>query len=177
VTDISFVAHSLGNIVIRRFLHDYYRRTDSGPDGVRVDRVVMLGPPNNGSELAQRLPRGPLVRAIMGGSFVDLSKGWQSLERRLATPRCQFGIIAGGRGDDDGRDVLLRGDDDWIVSVRETKLPGARDFVVLPVYHGVMMNDATVRQCTLRFLRHGYFRTEFDRQPIAGVQSGANRGG
>jgi hypothetical protein len=176
VTDVSFVAHSLGNIVIRRFLDDYDRQADSNPPRVRIKRIVMLGPPNRGSELAQRFPRSMLVRLIGGGSTVDLAKGWQSLQQRLATPRCEFGIIAGGQGDDDGRNVLLQGDDDLVVAVQETRLPGARDFVVLPVYHGTIMLDKTAREITLRFLQHGYFRTEADRQPIENEETARENG-
>ncbi len=177
VTDISFVAHSLGNIVIRRFLDDYYRRSDLDAASVRIKRIVMLGPPNKGSELAQRFPRSVLVRWIGGGSTVDLANGWQSLQKRLATPRCQFGIIAGGQGDEDGRNALLQGDDDLVVTVQETKLPGAQDFVVLPVYHGTIMLDKQAREHTLRFLQHGYFRTESDRQPIESEETAENDGG
>ena len=177
VTEISFVAHSLGNIVIRRFLDDYYRRSDSDAASVRIKRIVMLGPPNKGSELAQRFPRSVLVRWIGGGSTVDLAKGWQSLQQRLATPRCEFGIIAGGQGDQDGRNALLQGDDDLVVTVQETKLPGARDFAVLPVYHGTIMLDKLAREYTLRFLQHGYFRTEPDRQPIEGEETAKEHGG
>jgi hypothetical protein len=176
VTEINFVAHSLGNIVIRRFLYDYYRRSDPDSTGVRVKRIVMLGPPNRGSQLARQFPRSMLVRLVAGSSTVELAKNWTSLQQRLATPRCQFGIIAGGQGDDNGRNVLLEGDDDLVVAVQETRLSGARDFAVLPVYHGVIMLDKRAREYTLRFLKHGYFRTEADRQPIDDEDTGDDNG-
>jgi pimeloyl-ACP methyl ester carboxylesterase len=171
VTEVNFVAHSLGNIVVRRFLYDYERQSEPNPIRPRVKRIVMLGPPNRGSQLAQRFPHSMLVRLVAGSSTVELAKNWTSLQQRLATPRCQFGIIAGGQGDDDGRNGLLEGDDDLIVTVEETKLAGARDFAVLPVYHGVIMLDRRVREYTLRFLQHGYFRSDADRQPIAAEQT------
>jgi hypothetical protein len=167
----------LGNIVIRRFLYDYEMQSEPNSIGSRVKRIVMLGPPNRGSQLARRFPRSMLVRLVAGSSTVELAKNWSSLQQRLATPRCQFGIIAGGQGDDDGRNVLLEGDDDLIVTVEETKLAGARDFAVLPVYHGIIMLDTQVREYTLRFLQHGYFRSEADRQPIAAEQTGNDHGG
>jgi hypothetical protein len=165
VTRINFVAHSLGNIVIRRFLYDFYGRSSRTAPRPRIGRMVMLGPPNQGSQLAERFSRNPLVRWI-GGSTAEFASGWTSLQQHLATPRCQFGIIAGGQRDGDRGNALLRGDNDFVVRVQETKLLGARDFVVLPVYHGVMMNNSLAREYTLRFLKSGYFLSEAERHPI-----------
>jgi hypothetical protein len=54
-----------------------------------------------------------------------------------------------------------------VVSVEETKLPGARDFAVLPVIHGRIMDDPMAQKYTLMFLRYGHFITEAARQPLA----------
>ena len=59
------------------------------------------------------------------------------------------------------------GDDDLIVTVEETKLPGARDFAILPVVHSVMMNDANVHEYTLRFIKEGFFISSDKRAPLA----------
>jgi hypothetical protein len=128
--------------------------------------MVMLGPPNQGSQLAERFPKNLAARWVGGGSMAELAGGWESLQQRLATPRCQFGIIAGGQPEGRRGNALLAGDNDFVVRVEETKLAGARDFVVLPVYHGVMMNDPLVREYTLRFLRSGHFRSDAERKPI-----------
>mgnify|MGYP001828885933 CR=1 FL=1 len=60
----------------------------------------------------------------------------------------------------------MQGNDDWIVTVASTRLAGARDFRVLPVWHSTMMNNPLVLDYTLRFLRHGYFESEDTRQRI-----------
>ncbi len=166
VTRINFVAHSLGNIVIRRYLHDLYKGDTPTARRLEIGRMVMLGPPNQGSQLAERFPKNLLARWIGGGSMAELAGGWASLQRHLATPRCQFGIIAGGQREGNRGNALLAGDNDFVVRVEETKLPDARDFVVLPVYHGVMMNDPLVREYTLRFLQFGYFQSDAQRHPI-----------
>jgi hypothetical protein len=167
VTRVDFVAHSLGNLVIRRHLHDRYGPASNGTTLPPVGRIVMLGPPNQGSQFAQRFPRNALVHWIGGDSMTQLAARWEQLSDKLATPRGEFGIIAGGQRDGDGGNLLLEGDNDFVVSVQETRLPGARDFAIVPAYHGIMMNDPTVRQYTLRFLQHGYFRSEAAREPIS----------
>jgi hypothetical protein len=66
----------------------------------------------------------------------------------------------------------VKGDDDLVVSVEETRLPGARDFCVVDSRHGWLMDEAQVRRRTLKFLQEGYFTTEEARQPIA-IESSA----
>ena len=78
----------------------------------------------------------------------------------------QFGIIAGGRGGPRGYNPLLAGDNDFLVDVASTRLPGAADFVVLPVSHAFMMVHPLVQQYTLRFLETGHFISPERAQPI-----------
>ena len=61
---------------------------------------------------------------------------------------------------------MLPGDNDGVISVETAKLAGARDFVVLPVLHSFIMDDAKVQQYVLRFLQHGYFVSEHERHPL-----------
>ncbi len=166
VTEINFVAHSLGNLVIRRYLADCY----AGRDGLRPDprlkRIVMLAPPNNGAQFAEFFHDSSIVKWIWGDSVQQIAAGPEALQKELAIPRCQFGIVAGGRGESSGANWWLDGDDDMVVSVEETKLPGAQDFVVVPDYHGKIMDDVTARRYVLSFLQHGYFISEAHRQPL-----------
>jgi pimeloyl-ACP methyl ester carboxylesterase len=167
VQDVSFVAHSLGNLVIRHYLADR-RQLPERAQGPRVRRIVMLGPPNNGAALAEQFRNNPLFQTLWGTSGMELAEKWSAVQKHLATPACQFGIIAGGTGQDEGRNPLLQGDDDFVVSVDETRLPGAHDFIVVPAFHSMMMDQAEVREYTLRFLKHGYFLEESKRCPIPG---------
>jgi pimeloyl-ACP methyl ester carboxylesterase len=164
--EIDFVAHSLGNLVIRHYLADHTDPATGRQGDPRIKRIVMLGPPNQGADLAVHLDRGPFYEWVGGRSAVQLGRAWAELEPKLATPKCQFGIIAGGSGESRGRNPLLSGDDDYVVSVEATRLSGARDFVVLPVAHTFMMNDPKVQEYTLRFLEHGHFVSEDQRRPI-----------
>lgn len=158
VAPIHFVAHSLGNLVIRHCLRDAAHATDMPSVTDRLGRMVMLGPPNQGALLARRLIKLPILSMIFGPAGRQLAREWNDLAPRLAVPPCEFGILAGGRGHQAGWNPLLRGDDDLVVSVDETRLEGARDFVVLPVAHTFMMKNPGVQEATLRFLRTGTFR-------------------
>jgi pimeloyl-ACP methyl ester carboxylesterase len=166
VEEIDFVAHSLGNVIVRRYLGDQTDEPQGRRPDPRIKRIVMLAPPNNGAKLAQLLGDNKLFKTIAGVPGIELGHGWSELERHLAIPTCEFGIIAGGRGSEKGHNPLLQGDDDLIVAVPETRLPGAQDFLVLPALHTFMMEEPKVQEATLRFLLHGYFVSEEKRQPI-----------
>ena len=149
---ISFVGHSLGNLVVRRWM------TVAPPsDLARVRRMVMLGPPNQGSDLARMASRIWGVADSAEGAARDLVVEWHRVAPGLAVPQCPFGIVAGGKGDDAGFSTLLDGDDDAVVRVAETRLPGADDFLLVPVHHAAMMRDATVQRATREFLATGRF--------------------
>jgi len=152
---VSFVGHSLGNIVVRRWL-----ALAGAEDRRRVHRVVMLGPPNQGSQLARMAAGIWGVATHVDGATRELVFDWQQVAPQLAVPECDFGIVAGGKGDDAGYSPLLAGDDDAVVCVAETRLPGARDFLLLPVHHAAMMRDPKVQRATESFLKTGRFEAD-----------------
>jgi hypothetical protein len=159
VTEIHFVAYSLGALVLRTLL-------GRGVPDPRIGRIVMIGPPNGGAQLAGRLTP-PFAGARMKRSAVyELAAGWADVEPRLGMPPGEFGILAGGRGAEGGNNPLLEGDDDWIVTVDATRLAGARDFRVVPCWHAFLTRDPRVQAYTISFLRHGYFESEATRRPL-----------
>ncbi len=166
VEQIDFVAHSLGNLVIRHYLGDQTDQASGHRPDPRINRIVMLGPPNNGADFAILFRDNKLFGLIYGKCGKQLATDWDRLQPRLATPQCEFGILAGGLGDGDGNNPLIDGDDDLIVSVAETRLPGASDFLVLPVMHRTLLSDSRVHEYMLRFLRHGHFISADQRQPL-----------
>ncbi|MFM8735131.1 MAG: esterase/lipase family protein [Pirellulales bacterium] len=159
-TRVSFVGHSLGNLVVRRWMTLAHR-----DDLARVDRVVMLGPPNRGSDLARSVAGVGALAALAEGAARDLVIHWRQVEPHLAVPPCEFGIVAGGRGDDAGFSPFLVGDDDAVVRVEETRLDGADDFLLLPVHHAAMLRDPAVQRATATFLRAGRFARDVDEAP------------
>jgi len=166
IEEINFVAHSLGNLVVRHYLGDNTNLEAGVFPDPRIGRMVMLGPPNQGAQLAEALGHYRLFHVVAGQSASQLGRDWRQLEARLATPACPFGILAGGRGTETGYNPLLGHDNDMVVSVECTRLAGAADFAVLPVLHTLMMDDAKVQEYTLRFLEHGYFISPDRCQPI-----------
>jgi len=166
IEEINFVGHSMGNLVIRRYLADQTNAATGKKPDKRIKRIVMLGPPNQGAELAEKLGDNPAFIAAFGIAGQQLGKRWAELKPTLATPACEFGIIAGGRGDDHGYNPLLTGDNDGIVTVASTRLAGARDFLLVNELHFFLLRTSTVQKPTLEFLRHGYFVSEKKRQPI-----------
>jgi len=149
---VSFVGHSLGNLVVRRWMA-LAGEAELG----RVHRVVMLGPPNQGSQLARMAAGIWGISRHVEGSARELVYDWARVAPGLAVPPCDFGIVAGGKGDDAGYSMLLEGDDDAIVCVDETRLEGARDFLLVPVHHAAMMKHPAVQQATETFLQTGRF--------------------
>jgi pimeloyl-ACP methyl ester carboxylesterase len=166
IDEVHFVGHSLGNLVVRHYLGDHTRPEIGMVPDPRVKRIVMLGPPNRGAQMAEMFAENRLFHFVAGQSASQLAREWEALEARLATPTCEFGILAGGRGGSKGYNPLLGQDNDMVLSVESTRLAGASDFAVLPVLHSLMMDDPRVQQYTLRYLRHGYFVSDDERQPI-----------
>ena len=155
---ISFVVHSMGGLVVRRYLQDH-----ASP---KHHRLVMLGTPNQGAELASMLKGLSLFRAIYGPAGQELAAGENSIAAALPIPTFPFGIIAGGRGADRGYNPLLKGDNDGTVTVASTRLPGATDFLRISRLHSFLMSAPETQSAIPNFLKHTRFSTENPPQPI-----------
>lgn len=174
---IDVVAHSLGNIVLRRYLYRIAESNGGCQSAARLRRIVMLAPPNRGSELARRLQQVGLVKQVLGASAAELAK-LKSAEAdealRLATPQAEFGIIAGKGSFGPVGNPWLAAENDLIVEVDETRLAGASDFLVADVTHTRIMANPAVQAAVARFLEHGYFVAADKRQPIpAATENGS----
>lgn len=153
VKEIHFVAHSLGNIVVRNYLYQRQNVEQGQTTDPRLTRMVMFGPPNQGSRLARLLALDPAFNAVAGVSGRQLSQSWAELEAELAVPRFPFAVIAGGGDEPDWVErVVFDGPSDRIVSVAETHLPGAVLEVQLPIAHTFMMRDPRAMQIAVDFL-------------------------
>ena len=172
VTEINFVAHSLGNIVVRHYVSNCEKSQSLSLDN-RINRMVMIGPPNQGSQMARLLKDSVAFKLIAGASGAQLSIGWEELKENLATPKFEFGIVAGGYGVEGARfnNILLSGPDDFTVSKKEAMLAGASDFLVKPLLHSTMMHQSEVMESTSRFLKNGYFVSKEKIQPIKSLPS------
>ena len=165
IDEINFVCHSLGNLVVRRYLGEGTQPKPKWIVDRRVKRFVMLGPPNNGAHMAELFKDNKLFGILMGPSGKQIAT-WSEVEKRLGTANCEFGIIAGSLNSPILNNPLVEGQDDLIVSVEETKLAGARDFLVVPCNHSRLMHEKEMQKMTLHFLQHGCFISNDKRQPI-----------
>jgi Alpha/beta hydrolase of unknown function (DUF900) len=152
-----FIGHSMGNIVVRHAIGDWMREGNLQVLN-RIDHVVMLGPPNQGASIARQLAKTGVFGWIAGEGGLELGAKWEKFEEKLAIPTCPFGIIAGRLPEKVPANPLVGGEGDFVVSVEETRLPGAADFLEVPVLHSFLMDDAKVQQAVANFLRDSKFK-------------------
>jgi pimeloyl-ACP methyl ester carboxylesterase len=144
---VHLVGHSLGGLVIYRFLEHYPEQ----PAG----RVVFLGTPSSGSRAAARAARFAPVAHLMGESVAQ--ELLEPHERRWTHAR-SLGIIAGTQPFGVGQLLAaFEEDNDGTIAVSETRMPGAADSIVLPVSHLGMLLSARVAHETGLFLTEGRF--------------------
>ncbi|MDW3094258.1 MAG: alpha/beta hydrolase [Gammaproteobacteria bacterium] len=149
---VNFVTHSLGGILIRQYL--------SAHEIPNLNRVVMLGPPNKGSEVVDKMGEVPGFNLINGKAGMQLSTDSNSVPNTLGRAEFDVGIIAGTKSINLILSYLIPGRDDGKVSVESTKLLGMNDHIVLPVTHTFMMSNKNVIAQTIYYLRNGKFKKE-----------------
>lgn len=148
-TPVHFVTHSLGGIILRAYAN---RRGISG-----IGRVVMLSPPNQGTELVDELRDFRLFSWISGPTGSQMGTGSDSVPLSLGPVRFELGVITGDRSFNPLYSSLIPGEDDGKVSVERAKVEGMKDFLVMPHSHSFIMNSDEVIRQTIYFLEHGQF--------------------
>ncbi|MEM9758417.1 MAG: alpha/beta hydrolase [Pseudomonadota bacterium] len=146
---VHFVTHSMGGILVRYYLGKKPLE--------RLGHVVMLAPPNQGSEVVDRLRTVPGFDLINGPAGLQLGTGENSLPRQLGPVDYSVGIIAGSETFNPLLSQALPNPDDGKVSVDATRVEGMSDFLVVPHSHPFIMRAESVKRQTSFFLRNGRF--------------------
>ncbi|MBB4288408.1 pimeloyl-ACP methyl ester carboxylesterase [Rhizobium leguminosarum] len=148
---VHFVGYSMGGLIIRAFL-----RNDRPSN---LGRVVMVGTPNNGSQVADFLKGWPLYRKFYGPAGQQLTTDQTAMTQLFGTVDCELGIIAGNRTIDPVSSFIigLRVPNDGKVSVESTRLDGAAAHIVIAANHTFLPVNRTMWKETLSFLKDGRF--------------------
>lgn len=145
---VHFVTHSLGGILVRGYADRY--------GAARVGRVIMLSPPNHGSEVVDRLVGLPVLEWVLGPAAEQLGVT-DGVPTVLGPPEFELGIITGDASVNPLFSWWIPGPDDGKVSVESARLDGADAFLVLPYTHTFIMRKQEVIDEILSFLETGAF--------------------
>lgn len=149
---INFVTHSLGGILVRFYLSEHQKSN--------IGRVVMLGPPNQGSQVIDILRNIPGFKIFNGPAAMQLGTDPYSVPQSLGPVNFELGVIAGTQSINLLLSTLLPNPDDGKVSLESTRVEGMRDFIALPTTHPFMMKNKEVIEETVHFLQYGKFRDQ-----------------
>lgn len=147
---IHFVTHSIGGVVLRAYLQN-----NKPPN---LGRIVMLAPPNHGSQLADLFQHNILFQMIAGPAGQELTTHQTSVPNALnQSIKYQVGIIAGNFSFNPFMKVIFHEENDGKVAVSSTRINGMKDFIVLPVSHTFMTRNKLVIKEVGHFLKDGKF--------------------
>lgn len=151
---VHFVTHSLGGILVRQYLSQHTIEN--------LGNVVMLGPPNQGSELVDFFQSSPVLKRLFqkvnGPAGMQLGTGDASQPNLLGEVDFKLGIIAGSKNRNPISARIMQGDSDGKVSVSRSKVDGMAEHLVMPVDHTFMMLDDQVINQIEYFLEHAEFK-------------------
>ena len=152
---LDFVTHSLGGILLRAALAYGYLSRE------RVRRVVMLGPPNAGSEVVDAFRAIPIVArlytALTGPAGAQLGTTTDGLPAQLPRVDFELGVIAGSRSFNPIFSAILGAENDGKVRVESTRVEGMRELLVVPHWHPLLVSAPSVLHQVIRFLETGAF--------------------
>ncbi|MBE1507849.1 esterase/lipase family protein [Rhizobium viscosum] len=148
---LHLIGHSMGGLVIRAMLKNY-RPSNLG-------RVVMVGTPNNGSQVADFLKKVPLYKAAFGPAGQQLVTDQSTFAHIFGPVDFELGIIAGTRTIDPVSSLIIGHQitNDGKVTVESTRLAGATDHIAIAANHTFIPSNKVMWTQALSFIRDGKF--------------------
>ncbi len=147
---IHFVTHSMGGIVTRYYLKHH-------KEEINLGRVVMLSPPNNGSEVADVLGTNTILQSIFGPALGQLGTDSTGIAHSMGPVDFELGVITGNKTIFFPGSMMIPGADDGFVSIDSAPVDGMRDFEILPISHHFVLSNAKVKKEVVCFLKVGNF--------------------
>ena len=152
---VHFVTHSMGGILIRYYLKNNQFK--------RLGKVVMLSPPNAGTEVVDKLGNIFIFKALNGPASTQLGTGIDSMPNKLGPVAFKLGVLTGSKTINPILSAMIPGKDDGKVSVDRAKVKGMSDFMVVPSSHPFIMRSKEVMKQTVYFLEHSMFLRKPDK--------------
>lgn len=149
---VSFVTHSMGALVVRSM----YKNIVSTSHFPFIFRIVMLAPPNKGTEMAD-IFSNPTTEFLLGPNVKHMKTDSDSYANKLPIPTCEVGIIAGVKGRKPWFNPFLKEDNDGNVSLSLTTLGNEKDVVLIKASHGLMTQQEKVSKLINSFMKNGSF--------------------
>ncbi|MFM7606360.1 MAG: esterase/lipase family protein [Prosthecobacter sp.] len=150
VKKLHFVTHSLGGVVFRWWAALHAEKLPMG-------RAVLVAPPNNGSEIADKLVDWVVAKKILGPVLQDLRTDEDATPKRLGPVKVETGVIMGDEANLPFFRQWLAGASDGVVTVEGGRIGGLVDFLVLPAGHTWIMWRPKVLNAAVHFIREGCF--------------------
>lgn len=147
---VHFVTHSLGGVVLRQILMTSLK----GHEQVNMGRVVMLAPPNHGSEIVDWLGKGPL-KYLLGPAGTFLSSEYMAGYSSHFPVEIESAVIMGNRSALPLFRKLLEEENDGIVSVEKGRLEGVKEFKIVHADHTFISSEPEVLTMIQHFLKTG----------------------
>jgi pimeloyl-ACP methyl ester carboxylesterase len=149
---IHVVTHSMGGILFRQYCSRYQVPSNLG-------HVVMLAPPNQGSQIVDKIGHWPLFHWLNGPAGQQLNTNQTGMPKQIGPAQFDLGVIAGSKPLPSWINCFFNEPHDGKVAVKATRLTGMKDHITLPVTHTFMMNHPQVIAQTIHFLNHGHFES------------------
>jgi pimeloyl-ACP methyl ester carboxylesterase len=145
---VHFVGHSMGGLIIRRYLADH--------DLPNMGKCVLIGSPNGGTPLGAIARKWLPPLTWISPAYQSFQPGGVPITHPMHNPPPDFGAIAG-----DGGGLLLGRLIDTVndgrVPVDSVPFPGMTAFILLHYHHDEIHHKKETADLIARFLETGLF--------------------